>query len=46
MTEIAVPEEQAGQDTETVSGGVLDGLDEQLIDRLVGRARVPQAYAA
>ncbi len=39
MTEIAVPEEQAGQDAETVSGVVLDDLDEQLIDRLVGQAR-------
>src|SRR5579884_587928 len=29
MTEIAVPEEQVGQDAETVSGAVLDGLDEQ-----------------
>jgi len=39
MTEMAVPEEQAGQDAETVSRAVLDGLDEQLIDRLVGQAR-------
>lgn len=40
MTEIAVPEERAGQDAETVSAAVLlDGLDEQLIDRLVVQAR-------
>ena len=40
MTEIAVPEQQASQDAETASAAaVLDGLDEQLIDRLVGQAR-------
>jgi transposase-like protein len=39
MTEIAVPEEQVGQDAETVPEAVLGGLDEQLIDRLIGQAR-------
>ena len=40
MTDIAVNEDQDAQGTEVVPGAVvLDGLDEQLIDQLVGQAR-------
>lgn len=39
MNDIAVNEDGSAQDAETVSGAVLDGLDEQLIDQLVGQAR-------